>query len=132
MQKFIMNNSTFRMSVVLYVWDEWFDNTVKYIKKEFIDMWINDEQFEYMSEWQSFYVPDIWEIIWMKSFDLWTLVHELLHAVQHRLEDCWVDDCETQAYLLQDLFTTSLNQIWISKFLDSNLHPNQNKKGKKK
>lgn len=46
----------------------------------------------------------------LKHNDISTLIHELNHVVQMRLEECWVDDLEVHSYLLQSLLNKVLSE----------------------
>lgn len=107
--KFLVKSDIFRIPVYLYVWDIWEEKTIEYMNKELESIWVPKDKFEYNVWWHS--ISRIhWHIVWLAEYDLWILMHEMIHVSQLRLRFCWVDDDETQAYFAQQLVEDFLEQ----------------------
>lgn len=107
--KFLVKSDIFRVPVYLYVWDIWEEKTIEYMNKELESMWVPKEKFDY-NVWGHSISRIHWHIVWLAEYDLWILMHEMIHVSQLRLRFCWVDDDETQAYFAQQLVEDFLEQ----------------------
>lgn len=92
-KEFNLKDNVFRFEVDLYVW--------KYPEKykKLTEWW------EWVTAWCNWYY-----VVILRHNDMSTLVHELNHVVQLRLEECWVKDKETHSYLLQCLVNKVLDK----------------------
>ena len=100
-EQFVVYLRDFRVPVFLYVWDIGKEETEKFFEKEWEKYWLKWE-FLYECAWKTLSEPTFWHIIWLKDFNLATLIHEMCHVTQNRIRFCGIEmDDELQAYFLQ-------------------------------
>ena len=107
---------TFRVPIFVYVWD---------LGEEWTKQFFDKEREKYGLKWEFEYncsgktLSESWfgHLIWLKEFNLSTLIHELLHVVQNRIRYCRMEmDDELQAYFLQWLMEQILTMDKEHKF----------------
>lgn len=114
--QFVVYLWMFRVPVFIYVWDIWEEKTKEFFKKERERYWAEWE-FEYNVWWNTISQSWFGHLIWLKNYNITTLVHELCHITQTRLEYCWMKhDDEVQAYFLQWLLDMILSMDKDRKF----------------
>lgn len=97
--------STYRrvLQLIIWWWKEYFD-------KEFGDTWV---EYELNNGVYMFDKGNNCNIIWMETYDLWVLVHELMHCVLEMLKQIWeYAEWETPAYLYEELFSKIWMKCW--------------------
>ena len=97
--------STYRRTLQLIVW--WWK---KYFDKEFGDTGLEYE----LNNWVYMYDKENnCNVIWLDSYDLSVLVHELVHCMLEMLEQVWEEaDGEAPAYIYEEMFTSIWLQCW--------------------
>ena len=93
---------TYRRTLELRVW--WWK---EYFEKEFWDTWLKYE----LNNWL-YKLDDVncCNVIWLQTYDLSVLVHELMHCTLWMLEQVGeYAEWETPAYIYEEMFT----KIWI-------------------
>lgn len=106
----------FRVPIFIYVWDIWEEETTKFFEEEWKKYWA-EWKFEYNVWWNTLSGTWFWHLIWLRNFNITTLVHELCHVTQTRMKFCWMEhDDETQAYFLQGLMDQILSMDKEHKF----------------
>ena len=92
---------TFRVPVFIYIWDLGEEKTKEFFNKEREKYGLKWE-FEYNCAGKTLSESWFGHLIWIKEYNLTTLVHELLHVTQNRIRYCGMEmDDELQAYFLQ-------------------------------
>ena len=92
---------TFRVPVFIYIWDLGEEKTKEFFNKEREKYGLKWE-FEYNCAGKTLSENWFGHLIWIKEYNLTTLVHELLHVTQNRIRYCGMEmDDELQAYFLQ-------------------------------
>lgn len=93
---------TFRVPVFIYVWDLGEEKTREFFDEEWKKYWFKKWEFEYNCAGKTLSESWFGHLIWLKNYNITTLVHELLHVVQNRIRYCGIEmDDELQAYFLQ-------------------------------
>lgn len=97
--------STFRRTLLLIVW-----GGKEYFDKEFWELWLSYEENNWL---YMFDAENNCNIIWLDSYDLSVLVHELMHCVLEMLKQVWeYAEWETPAYMYEEMFTKIRIQCW--------------------
>ncbi len=108
MQEYRYTVWTFRRTVTLFIW-----GTEKDFNKLFEWTW-----FDYnFTAWMYYFdKKHNCNIIWLKEFDLNTLVHELVHCTIEILDQVWIEDAnwEPAAFIYEELFTKIWIELWDS------------------
>ena len=95
-----LRTETFRQFLQVFVWDI----GEKKHRKFFKSVWLTE--IEYNLSWFYTYQVKGTNIIWLRSWSLNTLVHELTHFVAHQ---CVVINCEfteeIPAYIMEEVFS---------------------------
>lgn len=94
---------TFRQCLQVFVWDLWEKEHKKFFRKLWIDA-------DYDCNWRYAYT-DSANVIWVKWYNLDTLVHELVHFVLYNANVIWYwPKEEAPAYIYEEAFTKILMQ----------------------
>ena len=95
-----LRTETFRQFLQVFVWDIGEKKHIKFFK------WLWLKEIEYNLWWFYTYQVKGTNIIWLRSWSLNTLVHELTHFVAHQ---CVVINCEfteeIPAYIMEEVFS---------------------------
>ena len=95
-----LRTETFRQFLQVFVWDIGEKKHIKFFK------WLWLKEIEYNLSWFYTYQVKGTNIIWLRSWSLNTLIHELTHFVAHQ---CVVINCEfteeIPAYIMEEVFS---------------------------
>ena len=105
--------STFRRTLELRIgWDEeWYREVFKDTPYE------ND--YDLTSWFYCFDEEHSCNIIWLKEYDLCTLVHELVHCIEWMAHQVWLEmEWEPIAFIYEELFSKIWHRLWDKFKLD--------------
>ena len=98
---------TFRRTLELRIW---------WGKEDCEKVWM-----DYNLTWWFYYFDEEnnCNIIWLRDYNLNTLIHELIHCLENMCEQVWLEmKWEPIAYIYEELFTQIWNKCWNKFKLD--------------
>ena len=102
---------TFRRTLEFRIgWDK------EYFDREYSDLWFD---YNLTSWFYYFNEENNCNIIWMRDYNLNTLVHELVHCIENMADQVWLEmSGEPIAYMYEELFTKIWNDLGTKFKLD--------------
>lgn len=114
--QYVVYEWIFRVPVFIYVWDLGEKETVEFFNKERAKYGLKEE-FDYNCAGKTLSESWFGHLIWLKNYNIMTLVHEICHVTQNRIKFCGMEmDDEMQAYFLQWLLEQILTMDKEHKF----------------